>query len=133
MKHLISESTKAALIEQLAAEKFNANLYLRIAAFLDSKGLKSLSKHFLEQHDEETQHSLMIYHLLSDLGEDFGIPEINAVENNFETIMDIAKLYLQREEETTTSLKEIRQLAATEGEGGCPIVEVAMIDMLRLQ
>ncbi len=133
MPSLISNETKALLAEQVGHEKYNASVYLRVAVFLESKGFKNLSKHFYDQHDEEQKHSLIISKVLTDLGEDYHIPTIDEVDTDFNSISDIANLYLQREVETTSNLKDIRDMAANEPNGGCPVVEVAMIDMLKLQ
>jgi len=130
---LISDSTKSALVEQISAEKFNASAYLYIASFLNGKGLTNIAKFFEDQHNEEQGHSLLIYKLLVDLGETFEIREINACNFPLNSIGDMANIFLQREIETTNSLKAIRDLAAEQGEGGCVIVEVAMIEMLKLQ
>ena len=130
---LISDIVKSALVEQLSAEKGNASLYLYIANYLHGKGLSNLAKSFEAQHDEEQGHSMRIYKLLTDLGVVFEILPIEGFSIQFISILDIANLFLEREIQTTNSLKEIRNLAAEQGEGGCPIVEVEMIEMLRLQ
>ena len=132
-QQLIGDIVKSALIEQLSAEKSNASLYLYIAGYLNGRGLSRLAKIFETQHDEEQSHSLIIYKLLTDLGVVFEILPIEGFNIPFNSILDIANLFLERETQTTTSLKEIRLLAADQGEEGCPIVEVAMIDMLKLQ
>ncbi len=130
---LISDIVKSSLVEQLSSEKTNGSLYLYMANFLHGKGLSNLAKMFESQHDEEQRHSLQIYKLLTDLGVVFEIPPIEGFNIPLNSIGDIANLFLQREIETTESLKEIRNLAAEQGEGGCPIVEMAMMDMLKQQ
>jgi len=130
---LISESVREAHITQLAMEKYNANLYLSIASFLKGKGFDNISKHFENQHNEEETHALMLYKLLTDLNEIFCVPAIDDCSLNITTIEDIGVLYLQREIETTNSLKEIRLQSSDENEGGCPVVETRMIEMLKLQ
>ena len=133
MEQLVSDIVKSALVEQLSAEKGNASLYLYVASYLNGKGLSNLAEFFEKQHDEEQSHSLMIYKLLTDLGVVFKILPIDGCNMPFNSILDIANLFLQREIETTNSLKEIRLLAADQGDGGCAVVEMKMIDMLKLQ
>lgn len=132
-KSLISPSVKEALVEQLGMELGNSSVYMRFAAFLNGKGLTNLSKHFEGQVKEEREHADIIYKLLIDLGEDFDIPEVDASLVSFNTFLDLASSYLQREIDTTNSLKEIRSQAADEGEGGCPVVEMKMQEMLSKQ
>jgi ferritin len=133
MQPLISEIVKESLVNQLGAEKYNANLYLTIAAYLRVKGFDNLAKLFENQHTEEESHALIIYKLLTDLNEDFSMPTIDGFSPMFNSITDVSELYIQREIDTTESLKEIRLQAADEGNGGCPVVEVAMIEILKLQ
>src|SRR5574338_478381 len=115
MKPLISDSLKESIVNQIAEEKKNANIYLSIASYLNGKGLSNLAKKFEEQHSEETEHSLILYNLLSDLSVVFTVPVIESYEMAFiEKITDIAELYLEREYETTNSLNEIKELAMEE-------------------
>lgn len=130
---LISEQVRESLILQLATEKYNANLYLSIAANLKGRGLDNLAKIFEEQHGEEESHALMFYKILTDLNESFTVPQIDECVFSIVSMKDIGDLYLSREIETTNSLKEIRTLAADENNGGCPVVEVFVIDMLEKQ
>jgi len=130
MIKLISEELRQVLINQLGHEKTNANIYLFIAAYLKNKGLDHIAAHFEDQHNEETQHSLIIYNLLTDLNADVLIPEINEINISFNTIIDAANVYLNREIETTDSLIEIKQLAIDENNG---VVEERMREMIKLQ
>ena len=131
MKPLISDSLKESIVNQIAEEKKNANIYLSIASYLNGKGLSNLAKKFEEQHSEETEHSLILYNLLSDLSVVFTVPIIESYEMAFiEKITDIAELYLEREYETTNSLNEIKELAMEEEN---PVVEERIREMIKLQ
>jgi ferritin len=130
LNQLIDEGLISALCEQIGHEKYNANLYLYIAAYLKNKGLENLSALFESQHDEETGHSKMIYELLTDLSADVFIPEISEVAIPFNSILDVAKAYLDREIQTTQSLDDIKKLAIDQNN---PVVEEAMRDMIKLQ
>jgi ferritin len=132
MKSLIGDSLKSALVEQLGQEIYNSHLYLYTAAFLNSKGLSNLAKHFEGQHKEEQDHALIIYNLLVDLGVDFDMPEIMGCSMPFQSILDVANIYLEREVITTESLNEIKNQAMGEIEY-CPVVEERMRDMIETQ
>lgn len=129
---LISENLKSSLVEQLGAEKYNSHVYLYIASFLNGRGLNNLAKLFEKQHQEEQEHSLIIYKLLSDLNATFDFPEINGCSMSFNTILDIANLFLEREIITTNSLNEIKNQAMDENDP-CPVVEERIREMLKLQ
>jgi ferritin len=133
MQPLISDAVKESLVQQISNELGNSNFYMRVSAFLQSKNLKNLAKHFEGQILEEQEHSRIIYKLLTDLGVDFHIPEVNSVDVDFNSFREIAETYLAREISTTNSLKDIRNMASEQGDGGCPVVEVAMIEMIKLQ
>lgn len=131
MQPLISESLKESLVNQIAEEKKNGNLYLSIASYLNGKGLSNLAKKFEEQHSEETEHSLIIYKLLSDLSVTFIVPEIESYDiSSFENFIQFAELYLEREYLTTESLSEIKKLAMEEDNS---VVEERLREMILLQ
>lgn len=130
MEKLISDVLQRSLCEQIGHEKYNSNLYLYIAAFFNNMGLTNLGKKFEEQHEEEFVHSKMIYSILIDLSTPIYIPEIDQIDIKFSSILDIAKLFLEREISTTESLDAIKKLAIDEK---CPVVEEAMRDMIKLQ
>jgi len=131
MKPLISDTLKESLYGQLAEEKRNGNIYLSIASYLNGKGLSNLAKLFLDQHAEETEHSLIIYSLLSDLSIVFVVPEIPFFDLGGElSIQEVANLYLEREFLTTESLDEIKRQAMDESN---PVIEERMRDMIEIQ
>jgi ferritin len=127
---LISDNLTEVLNTQLGAEKFNANLYLGISGLLKNRGFENLAGLFLKQHEEETEHSLILFNLLTDLNSLVDIPEIDKPNFNSNSILDIATAYLEREVMTTTSLHEIEKLAIDES---CPVVEERMREMIKLQ
>jgi ferritin len=127
---LISNNLSSVLSEQIGHEKYNANLYLFIGAFLKNKGFEHIAKFFEGQHDEETSHAMMIYTLLTDLNAPVVIPEIPRIELSFSSIIDIAHQYLNREILTTESLNDIKKLAIDEDN---PVVEERMREMIKLQ
>lgn len=130
MTALIDESLRAAICEQIGHEKYNANLYMYICGFLKSKGFDNLSKHFFEQHQEETEHSIEFFNLLTDLNADVYIPEIDEINIPFASITSLAEIYLNREILTTNSINEIKKLAILTDS---PVVEQKMREMIAKQ
>ena len=126
---LISDELVSVLVEQISHEKYNANLYLHMASFLNSKGLSNIAKHFEGQFKEEEEHARIIYDLLVDMGLDFPFPAIDGCDMVFGSIGDIAEAYLNREILTTESLNEIKELAILEN----PIVEEKMRELILMQ
>jgi ferritin len=130
MTNLISDSLASALIEQVGHERYNATLYIYVAAFLKNKGFENIAKHFEGQHDEEIGHSKIIIDLMTDLNTHVKLVEVGEVDIPFNTIVDIATAYLEREIQTTTSLDSIKHLAEDEGN---PVVEERLREMIKLQ
>jgi ferritin len=112
--NLLSENLTSALNEQISHEIYNSNLYLFIGGFLKNKGLNHLAKKFEDQNTEELSHSKMIYDFMTDLNAPIIIPEIDGVNFEINSIVDIATRYLAREIVTTTSLNEIKKIAIEE-------------------
>lgn len=131
MQPLISDSLKEAIVNQVAEEKKNANIYLSIASYLNGKGLSNLAKRFEEQHEEENSHALILYKLLSDLSVTFIVPEIESYDiSSFENFIQFAELYLEREYLTAESLGEIKKMAIEEDNF---VVEERLREMILLQ
>lgn len=129
MEKLISDELRLALLEQWGHETYNAHLYTYISGFLKNKGLDNLAKIFEGQTQEESGHAKMIFDFLTDLNADIHIPEINSINIQFGSVMDIAHQYLAREIVTTTSLDEIKRMAQDEN----PVAEEFLGDMIKLQ
>lgn len=130
MAQLMSDNLKNAICEQIGHELYNANLYLFICGFLRNKGLDNLAKHFEGQQHEEMGHSKEFFNLLTDLNTDVVIPEIDEINMFLSSIRDVAKVYLDREILTTSSINEIKKLAITEDN---PVVEEKMRAMIAKQ
>jgi len=127
---LLTTSIVSAFQEQIAEEKLNANIYLCMYSYLESKGLSNLASLFLSQHNEETSHSIQIAMFLSDLGKTFDIPQILTASSEFSGLTDMANKYLNREVITTKSLNSIKELAIDES---CPVAEEFCRRMILLQ
>ena len=127
---LISDILRDAVCEQIGHEIYNGNLYAYMAAFLKNKGLDNLAKHFEGQTQEEYDHSKHFIDLLTDLNAEVYIPEINESKSVFNTIIDLANAYLEREIITTQNINSIKKLAISEDN---PVVEEMCRDMITKQ
>ena len=130
MKKLISDNIVESLQWQLTHEKYNANLYLYICGYLKNKGLENLASHFMQQHDEETEHSKIIFELLTDLNCNVIMNQIDEINIPFNSILDVATAYLNREMLTTESLNDIKNQSINENN---PVVEERIREMIKLQ
>lgn len=127
---LLSETLRTALIEQFGLEKYNAHLYLSIYAFLKNKGLNNIAKLFFDQYKEENEHAEMIVEFLTDLSIKVEIPQVFSIQHP-EELIEIAKIYLDREVATTLSLTEIRNQTMEDESGS--VCEEFMRKMINIQ
>jgi len=127
---LISDELREALNSQWSEEVYNSHLYLFVYAYLKNKGFDNIASHFKGQHGEEQTHAQMILDLLTDLNADFDSPAIEPCRMSFNSILDVASAYIEREIGTTTSLNEIKQMAIDENN---PVIEERMREMIKLQ
>ena len=116
MANLISVDLNNVLCEQIAHERYNSGLYMKIAGILKQKGLDGLAKHFMDQFEEENEHAKLIHNYITDLNGFINIEDVDGVVAELNTIVDIAKLYLDTEINTTNSLKEIALMAQEESD-----------------
>lgn len=117
MYSLIKEDLRQGLCEQISHERYNAGLYMYIGGFLRNKGLDKLASHFVGQVDEENGHAKQIFDFLTDLNAKVDVRVVEEVFAPHNTIMDVAKLYLEREINTTESLNELKQLSIQLNDG----------------
>jgi ferritin len=128
---LISEELRVMLVEQISTEKYNAGVYMFVSGILQNKGLDNLAKIFMSQHDEEIEHSKMIYKFLTDMNAKINILSVKEVENiGYESIIELANLYLYLEKRTTEELEDIKELILEEKNG---VAEEFIRDMIKIQ
>ena len=97
MYELISEKLNSVLCQQMAHERYNAGLYMKIAGALEDKGLSNLAKIFINQTHEEYEHAEQIYKYIIDVNGKISMEVVNKVSDEFNTISDIAKAYIDAE------------------------------------
>lgn len=130
MKALISESLISVLSQQISEERYNSNLYLCIFSYLEAKGLRNLANIFMEQSREENEHSEKIAVFLAYMGARFDVPDIGGCNSGFSGLIQIGKMFLDREVATSTSLAEIKDMAIEEKS---PVAEEFLRHMIGLQ
>jgi ferritin len=128
---LISEDLRDSLCQQYSNEKYNANFYLYLTGFLRNKGLNGLADIFDKQHDEEIEHSKLIFNFLADMNVNFVSYEIGKIDFPITIINDLAQKYLDLEIKTTKDLEEIKQLCIDENSGVAEEFLRQMVDRQR--
>lgn len=114
---LINEKITKLLVEQLAHELMNYNLYKTFANYYGVEGIIQLENYYHERAHEEYTHHDWIYHFLTEADIKFVYPSIPS--NNVSKIDNFVKpfeLTVVREIETTNLIYKIHDACVQEGD-----------------
>ena len=112
----ISATLKGLLVDQLAHELRNHNLYQTFANFYAEKGLDLLSEYYRLRALEEYQHHEWIRWFLQENDISYKYPTVEAIDEEFKDLIDPIKLTVEVEEETTNMIYDIANQALEENE-----------------
>jgi bacterioferritin B len=104
------------LNEQVGHEFAASQQYVAIAAHYDAQTLPRLAAHFYRQALEERNHAMMIVQYLLDADEPVAIPGAEAPQSGFGDVIEPVRLALEQEKRVTEQIKELAQLARSEGD-----------------
>jgi ferritin len=115
-KIAIKPATLAALKAQYNDELTNAHAYEAVAIWLKKQNFKGFAEYFHIQAGEERAHAEKIAEHLLERGE---VPETGAIaapQNDFSSLLEVAKFAQTREGETTAKINAIYETAVKEGD-----------------
>ena len=115
-KCTISDKMKSMLIEQLAHEMYNHNLYKSFANFFGVRGLPRLEEYYQGRAAEENLHHKWISDYLNEVDAEFTYPNIPAIKEQPKELIDPFVLTVDKEIETTYYINIIVNQAAEEGD-----------------
>lgn len=110
----LSENMIDLLIKQISHELHNYTLYKTFANYFSSCGLLDLCKYYQARANEEQEHHQWIVDYLDERGVFFKYPAIAEVNEEFDEHIDVFKLTVAVEEETTKMIYDIIDLAHEE-------------------
>lgn len=110
----LSDNMVNVLVKQISHELHNYTLYKTFANYFDNVGLKLLKTYYDDRANEELLHHQWIVDYLLERGVFFKYPSITEVNEEFTNHLDIFKLTVDVEEDTTESIYEIVDLANEE-------------------
>jgi ferritin len=105
-----------ALNAQVGHEFAASQQYVAIAVHYDAQTLPRLAAHFYRQAVEERNHALMIVQYLLDANEAVAVPGVEAPQTVFGDVVEPVRLALEQEQRVTDQIKELVQLARSEGD-----------------
>lgn len=126
----ISPELLQKLYLQIFMEGYNSQFYLKIFTCLKNMGLDNIAKFFDDQHNDEHNHKKKIVDYIVGRNEDVQLYSIPETIFTLSSMTQLAQDYLNREKQTTESLKAIAKHAVSAGDY---LTYNFMIDMLREQ
>ena len=111
---MISTAMNAKLNDQIGAEFAAAHAYLAMACAFDRMALKTLSKRFLKQHDEEREHAMKILHYVQEVGGTVSLEAIAKPKKDYKNTEAIVSTALQNEKDITAKINDLVTLADSE-------------------
>lgn len=113
----ISEVSLGLLNQQIRHELLNSQKYRYIGSYLKRIGLDNIGNYFLNhQVNEEFSHSKLITDYINDRDEKVITEPIPSGDIEFNSLTELANIYLQTEQETTLKLSVIANQALSEGD-----------------
>ena len=104
------------LNQQIGHELAASNQYVAVAVHFDVETLPRLRDYFYRQAVEERNHAMMIVQYLLDADEPVAIPGAEAPQSAFGDVVEPVRLALDQEKRVTEQIKELAQLARSEGD-----------------
>lgn len=109
-----SEKVLAALNEQVGMEMSASIKYDAMGSHFASEGLPRLAAYFFQQATEERGHAHRFIKFILDTGGRVEIPEIPKPPHHFKFAKDAVHLALEGENEVTTAIHHLMDLATNE-------------------
>jgi ferritin len=111
---MISKKIEEAINLQINREIYSAYLYLSMAAYTESAGLKGMSVWLKVQYHEEMVHSMKFYEYIIRKGGTVNLLAIDKPDNSFGSSLALFEKVLTHEEFVTKSINDLVDLAIAE-------------------
>jgi ferritin len=113
---MISKKMEEALNQQIEFEGYASFLYLSMATWCDSQGLKGCYDFLKRQSDEERMHMLKIFEYLADVDGFALTPAIKQPPHQFDSVQVVFKDVYAHEQKVTASINKLITLANKEND-----------------
>jgi len=110
----MNEKLAEALNKQLNAELYSAYLYLSMAAYFDSLGLKGFANWMKAQAEEEVGHAMKIYKYLDDRGARVVLEAVEKPPTEWENPRHAVEELLEHERRVTGMINALVKMAKEE-------------------
>ena len=114
VENLLSPNMKKGLQKAIYAELHQSNLWKHIANQLQRLGYFGGQKYFLAESAEELTHYQIFVDFINDMGDVADVPEIDAIEDEIESIADALQVAYDTELEVYNQYKKFYKEAEDE-------------------
>lgn len=111
---MITKNVEKALNEQIKKEEDSSRLYLAMASWAERAGYPGAADWLYAQTEEERMHMLKLVHYLNDRGGNAVIPELNAPEASFKSLLYVFQNVLKHEEFISASINGLYAVCVKE-------------------
>ncbi len=113
---MLSNNLLDALNKQFNCELESANIYLAMAGYTEDLGLGGFTNWFMAQYQEELFHAKKIMKFINDKNGRINVKTISAPQNDFESLLHVFEETIKHEEEITSKLYKLMDIALQENE-----------------
>lgn len=111
---MISKKVEEAINRQIKNEEHSARIYMAMASWCETKGLRGSAAFLYKQSDEERMHQLKFVKFLNDRGGYAQLQTLDAPNAEYASVLEIFQNVLRHEEFVTAAINEIYAITIEE-------------------
>jgi ferritin len=111
---MLNAKVEKAINEQILAETYSAYLYLSMAAYFESKGLRGMASWMKCQAQEELTHAMKFFNFVGERGGRVVLGAIEAPPGEWESPLAVFESALGHERKVTALINDLVDLAIAE-------------------
>ncbi|AXA33530.1 ferritin [Francisella adeliensis] len=113
---MLSQKLLKALNDQFNYELESANIYLAMAGYTEDLGLGGFTNWFMAQYEEELFHAKKVMKFINDKNGRIEVQATAAPQNHFNSLLEVFEETLRHEEDITSKLYHLMDIALDEKE-----------------
>lgn len=111
---MLNKKMYAALNKHMNIELYSAYLYLSMASYANSIGLKGAANWFMVQYQEEMVHFMKFYNYINSQGAAICLSAMSAPPCQYKSLLDMFEQTLKHEQFITKCINDLTDLALKE-------------------
>lgn len=111
---MLTKKIEEALNGQIVNEAYASSVYLTMATWCETRGIRNATTFFYQQADEERMHMLKLVKYINETGGHAKIPAIKEPPAKYESLKDIFESSLEQEREFSKTIYNLVDMSLTE-------------------